>query len=735
MKHSFWLMLTVLLFACGQQPPLQLEPIVAVELGINTSGTLTTSALLPNQNNPANSVAFTTDTFSVATNGNKKFLTAKFKVSNNSGAALENLTLVAYVQANNQTGTAIKDLQNFGGLSPSQLTSYAQSITPSHGMNVATPPTVNNAVADMQVFSESEVSSLTADASSLLQAGEYLLPYGYVARAATGTSRTIATGANTGFITVGIQVPNSNEPSSSLERFKMTFIAFTAPTAARVTQSLEEQSTPNAGSRKTAFAATDLMALGGSSSLSEKRECRVRVAGDALSPQTYLVDTVATSALSPAANGNAVLETSSINITTDRTVTALEAADIKVRGSWTGDYAGTWTGEGSSSLSFTPSVAFKRAEEITVTLPSGIKWCQPSSWGFRAAATLYPFSFVANYTKFDAATGNRPFAVAVGDFNNDAKLDAVTANNFSNTISVLLGTGNARLQAKLDTATGVAPTSVAVGDFNSDGKLDVVVTNSSSSANTISVLLGKGDGTFQAKTDYPTGSIPYWVAVGDLNNDSKLDLVIANNGGSSVSVLLGKGDGTFQAKTDFVTGSSPAFVALGDVNNDGRLDVMVVNNGNNSASVLLGNGDGTLQTRVNYTTGNQPLSVSLGDLNNDSKLDLVIANDTANSVSLLLGNGDGTFQTKTDFLVGNSPVATLGDVDGDKNLDVVTANALGNNISVLLGNGNGTFQARRDYSTGSTPYGIILGSFDGSGILDVVTANYNGNNVSVLVRF
>ena len=124
--------------------------------------------------------------------------------------------------------------------------------------------------------------------------------------------------------------------------------------------------------------------------------------------------------------------------------------------------------------------------------------------------------------------------------------------------------------------TPEGPESVAVGDFNGDGKMDVAVTNSfNSSGNTVTILLGNGNGTFQSRVDYPTGTFPQAVAVGDFNGDKKQDLAIANNSGNTVSVLLGNGDGTFQAHVDYMTGAGPVGVAIGDFNKDGKQDLAV----------------------------------------------------------------------------------------------------------------------------------------------------------------
>ncbi|MCW2241407.1 FG-GAP-like repeat-containing protein [Azospirillum canadense] len=335
------------------------------------------------------------------------------------------------------------------------------------------------------------------------------------------------------------------------------------------------------------------------------------------------------------------------------------------------------------------------------------------------------------------ATGSGPWRVAMGDFNADGKVDLLTSNLNSSTLSVLLGNGDGTFQAKADIAWGTSARALTVGDLNGDGKLDLIA---SSGGNSVGVMLGKGDGTFQTKVTYTTGPSPYGIATGDVNGDGKLDLVTSNSDyNGSVSVLLGRGDGTFQTKADYTVGLYPSAVTVGDFNGDGKLDLVTSNsNGSSSTvSVLLGKGDGTFQSKTDYTVGINPNSVVAADVNGDGKLDLVTSySSNPGSVSVLLGKGDGSFQSKTDYTVGLNPSGVaVGDINGDGKLDLVTSNSANpGSVSVLLGRGDGTFQTKTDYTVGLYPGSVTVADVNGDGKPDLVVSNNGSASVSVLIN-
>jgi hypothetical protein len=187
-----------------------------------------------------------------------------------------------------------------------------------------------------------------------------------------------------------------------------------------------------------------------------------------------------------------------------------------------------------------------------------------------------------------------PVGVAVADLNADGKGDVVTANEDTDTVSVLLGNGDGTLtydywSSSSNFATGPSPQAVALGDFTGDGIPDLVV-----AGHFVDVLPGHGDGTFASLIPHSAnGSAHTAVATGDFNGDGKLDAVTSDGDADSVSLMLGNGDGTLSYAGAFATGLSPAAVAVGDFNGDGRPDVAVASAGSTSVSVLLNNGTWT----------------------------------------------------------------------------------------------------------------------------------------------
>jgi FG-GAP-like repeat/Abnormal spindle-like microcephaly-assoc'd, ASPM-SPD-2-Hydin len=335
--------------------------------------------------------------------------------------------------------------------------------------------------------------------------------------------------------------------------------------------------------------------------------------------------------------------------------------------------------------------------------------------------------------------------LAAADFNKDNKLDLVLAdanNNGGGHIVVLLGNGDGHFQAARSFATTGGGWDVAVGDFNGDGIPDIAATTAL--AQTVDIFLGKGDGNFQPAVSFSAGLLggnTQNLAVGDFNKDGKLDLITSINGGfnagSSVSVLLGNGDGTFSSPLLLAANQAPGQLAVVDFNGDGNPDWIAGSTTGQQMTLALGNGNGTFQAGVNYALGAGPF-VALADFNKDGKLDVVAVDRSSNDVRVLLGRGDGTFQPGIITPVsGAFSGIAAGDFNNDGNQDVVVSDSTGGaprNVIVLLGKGDGTFAAPARFTTGGSGEGLILAEdFNGDGKLDIAVVNQSDNTVSILL--
>ncbi len=291
------------------------------------------------------------------------------------------------------------------------------------------------------------------------------------------------------------------------------------------------------------------------------------------------------------------------------------------------------------------------------------------------------------------SVGTNTVEVAVGDFNRDAKLDLVTVNPAANSVTLLLGNGSGgfTLSASFPVGKEAHPAAITTGDFNRDGKLDVVTANSGT--NTVTTLLGDGNGGFTQGpgSSIQAGSGSGFITTADFNRDGKTDLVTANFFSSNITVRLGDGNGGFTISQNSLipAGARTQAVAVGDFNEDGKPD-MAVAASFSGVTILLGNGSGgfTRSADSPIFSGDNPMFVAKGDFNRDGKADLAVTHSTSPSnVAILLGNGSGgfTYSANSPWETGLGPVSlAVGDFNQDGKPDLATANEFSQDVTILL---------------------------------------------------
>ncbi len=368
-----------------------------------------------------------------------------------------------------------------------------------------------------------------------------------------------------------------------------------------------------------------------------------------------------------------------------------------------------------------------------------------STSGYAAHITLALVLFAAQscpllaqflVTRTGDAVLSNPRSIATGDFNRDGRQDLAVAAFYEGEAAVLLGNGDGTFKPAVYYPVGGNETanSLVTVDLRGIGILDLVVTNSLNSE--IEVLMGKGDGTFEQATAYPTVAKPFYIAAGDFTNNGHPGIAALSYGVGNcacIEVLPGNGDGTLGAPifTENI-GNTTALVS-GKFNPGPNLDVAVINEP--GISIFLGKGNGKFETGEFYPTDSPPGSITAASLRSNGILDLAVGLPFDGVIAIYLGNGDGTFTEGGTVPGGFASAVTIADLNGDGYPDLIAITGYPTSyVTTYLGNGDGTFQAGVDYPTVGTPVFIASADFNGDHKPDLAIAEYIGNSVDTMLN-
>ncbi len=385
----------------------------------------------------------------------------------------------------------------------------------------------------------------------------------------------------------------------------------------------------------------------------------------------------------------------------------------------------------NSATTVVISVQFDQAMDAT-TLSAATFFVYGERTGFHAGAYGY-----------DAGSQTSTFTTTA-PFEQGEEVSVILTQGVTNATGVALassmqwrfhiasGAGTATFTLDSTYASGKAPHAIGVGDLDEDTDMDVLLANSKD--DNADVWSNAGTGVFSRAATVSAGNTPRSLALGDFDADGDMDAAIGNETSLTVSVFRNDGTGVLTPVGNLATGTQPVWVTAGEVDGDGFLDLVAVNFGANSFSLFINNGDGTFKSKVDYAIGTTPESAFLGDFDNDGDLDIVSTSTTDNRVMLMTNNGGGVFGSAQTFNTGLSPREVFGaDFDGDGRLDIATGNRDGNSISVLLNTG-GAFSAASDFPVQTDPFAITAADLDGDQDADIAVVNRLSGTVSILTN-
>jgi len=439
--------------------------------------------------------------------------------------------------------------------------------------------------------------------------------------------------------------------------------------------------------------------------------------------------------VSPAARSLTTPVGSSIAVTFDQPVNpaTVDSLSFWAFGRWSGTATGTISlANGDTTIVLTPDEPFFAGEQVSVYLSHDLAGAGGAalrsggySFQFWTAAGRANMVFAENdrlSTRTSPTVTSRAYGGIATDLNGDGFSDITVVNEDTADLRVFLnraddtGLLNPFIQPTFPVNHRASPSEPS--DFNRDGHADICVANIDT--NSVSILMGNGDGTFGPQQEVGVGAAPRGIAVLDFDGDGDIDIVNTNMTSDNMTLLRNNGNGVFNLQASFDSlGSGEWALNAADMNEDGLLDLVIGARTGQQMLVHTGNGNGTFSIASIQSTGGSVWMIACGDVNGDGHEDVSAVNSTSNNGAILLGDGAGNLAAPTTYATDSFPLATdVGDLDGDGDLDWVTS-SFGGDWRVFRNDGSGVFSFDQEVPSPTAASCCVITDLNNDGDLDL----------------
>lgn len=432
--------------------------------------------------------------------------------------------------------------------------------------------------------------------------------------------------------------------------------------------------------------------------------------------------------VSPTANQTSVAASSDITVTFDTTVPTsdVNSGTFRVTGSQTGSIEGTFTGGGTTTITFNPTSNFKAGETITVTLTTVLGLTTRYGWQFTVASSLVAADFTSTITVTSAANGAR--SVYAADVDGDGDIDLLSASFFSGEIAWFENVGSAAFMPHSITTSLVGAYAVHAADVDSDGDMDVL----SASNNDNKIAWYENDGAESFSTHIITTATAGATSVfaSDVDGDGDMDVLSASNNDNKIAWYENNGSSVFTPHTITTSATTVYSVYTADVDKDGDMDVLSASAGDHKIAWYENNGTQVFTTRVISTAATVASSVYAGDMDGDGDVDVLSASAGDDKISWYENNGLQVFTSRTVATTADGARSVyMADMDGDGDMDVMSASSLDDEIAWYENNGAQVFTQHTITTTASSAFSVYAADVDGDGDMDILSASMNDDKI------